>query len=80
MDINAAALASIRQLNGLSQAELARRSGVSQGYISELESGTKSQSGPATIKKLADALSVPIGALAAVRVHPNVATDAEAVS
>ena len=72
MDVNGAALSSIRQLNGKSQFQLSKDSGVSQGFISELESGTKKQARAATIKKLADALSVPVAALATVRVHPNV--------
>lgn len=80
MDLNAAALTSFRQLNGLSQAELARRSKVSQGFISELESGTKTQASPAIIKKLADALNIPLAAIAAVRVHPKVVAAAKAAS
>lgn len=64
MLLNREALISIRLLSGFSQAELGRRSGVSQGHISELEKeGTTKQAGPATIKKLADALGVPMGAL-----------------
>ena len=64
MLLNREALFTIRVLSGFSQAELARRSGVSQGHISELEKdgGTKNAS-PATIKKLAEALGVPVGAL-----------------
>lgn len=65
MTLNPAALAAIRVLNGLSQAELSRRAGVSQGHISELERGDKKAS-PKTIKKLADTLGVPMGALMTV--------------
>jgi len=62
--LNREALISMRLLAGFSQAELARRAGVSQGHISELEKeGTKKNAGPATIKKLAEALGVPVGAL-----------------
>lgn len=60
--LNPAALTSLRVLAGFSQAELARRSGLSQGHISELERGDK-DARPATIKKLATALSVPMPAL-----------------
>ena len=60
--MNPAALTAIRIYAGFSQAELARRSGVSQGHISELERGDKN-AGPRTIKKLAEALAVPMGAL-----------------
>lgn len=65
MQLNPATLMALRVLAGLSQAELARRSGVSQGHISELEKGDKKAS-PATIKKLADALAVPMPALISV--------------
>jgi transcriptional regulator with XRE-family HTH domain len=60
--MNPSCLAKIRFLAGYSQAELARRSGLSQGHISELERGEK-QARPATIKKLALALGVPIPSL-----------------
>lgn len=69
VDINPAALASIRQLSGMSQAELSRRTTdptVSQGHISRIEAGEK-QASPATIKALAEALGVPIAAIASVR-------------
>lgn len=65
MQMNPATLAALRVLAGLSQAELARRSGVSQGHISELERGDKNAS-PKTIKKLAEALAVPMPALMTV--------------
>lgn len=60
--LNPTALTSLRFLAGYSQAELARRSGLSQGHISELERGDK-EARPATIKKLATALGVPMPAL-----------------
>lgn len=60
--LNPASLAALRIFAGLSQAELARRSGLSQGHISELERGGK-DARPATIKKLAQALAVPMPAL-----------------
>jgi transcriptional regulator with XRE-family HTH domain len=63
--MNPAALTAMRVLGGLSQAELSRRSGVSQGHISELERGDKNAS-PATIKKLAVAMAVPMAALMTV--------------
>lgn len=65
VQLNPAALAALRVMAGLSQSELARRSGVSQGHISDIEGGSKKAS-PATIKKLADALSVPMPALLSV--------------
>ena len=63
--MNPATLTAMRVLAGFSQAELARRSGVSQGHISELEAGDKKAS-PKTIKRLADALAVPMPALLSV--------------
>ena len=65
MEINRVALAELRKLSGLSQAELARRGRFSQGYISELEKGTK-QPSPAMVKRLAGVLGVDI---AAIRSH-----------
>jgi transcriptional regulator with XRE-family HTH domain len=62
MQIQPVALAVIRTLAGLSQAKLSEKSGVSQGYISGIESGDKKAS-PEMIKKLADALGVPIASL-----------------
>lgn len=62
MQMNPATLMAIRVLAGYSQAELARRSGVSQGHISQLEAGIKKAT-PRTIKKLAAALAVPMPAL-----------------
>lgn len=60
--LNPAALNAQRVLAGFSQTELARRSGLSQGHISELERGDK-QARPATIMKLATALAVPMPTL-----------------
>lgn len=62
MHINPITLAVVRTLAGYSQAELSRRSGVSQGHISGIESGDKAAS-PSMILKLADALGAPIAAL-----------------
>lgn len=63
MRINPAALKSLREMSGLSQVDLAGRAGVSQRMISALEAGER-QARPATIKKLAVALGVPIPAIA----------------
>jgi len=64
MEINPAALKAIRERSGLSQSELARQTGLGQGYISALESGARKGS-PASIKTLADALVVPTTAICA---------------
>lgn len=63
--MNPATLTALRILAGYSQAELARQADMSQGHISELERGDK-VARPETIKKLAEALKVPMPALLAV--------------
>ena len=62
VDLNPVALRTIRELAGFSQAELARRTGISQGHISQLESGQK-RPRPQTVRLLADHLGVPLGSL-----------------
>lgn len=62
MELNRSSLTTIRKLSGLSQAELARRSRVSQGHISGIEAGDKKAS-PKTIVALAEAMGVPVAAL-----------------
>jgi len=52
-----------RKVQGLSQLELAKRAKVAQGYISDLEAGTKKNPGIAVLKRLASALGVPVAAL-----------------
>ncbi|PKM78123.1 MAG: XRE family transcriptional regulator [Firmicutes bacterium HGW-Firmicutes-15] len=51
-----------RELKGWSQSCLARKSGVSQTYISELEAG-KWTPNLSILRKLASALGVPVSAL-----------------
>lgn len=48
-----------RDKQGWSQSELARRSGVSQGYISQIEAGTRRPSLQALVK-LRDALGLSV--------------------
>ena len=50
----------LREQRGLSQAALAKRSGVAQGYISEVEAGQKKNPGVETLRKIAKALGVPV--------------------
>lgn len=64
MRINPAAFRTIRELAGFSQSELARRAGISQGHISQIEAGQK-RPRPATLRRLADTLGVPLGSLLA---------------
>lgn len=53
-------LRSLRKWRGMTQAELAAKSGINQGYISELESGSKPGTAE-TLAKLSAALSLPQG-------------------
>ena len=54
------ALKRLREDKGLSQAALAKLSGVAQGYISQMEAGEKKNPGIETLKKIARALGVPV--------------------
>lgn len=65
MQINGPALTAIRERSGLSQLALAKSAGITQGRISELESGSGGVR-PDTVKKLAEALAVPAVAFLAV--------------
>jgi transcriptional regulator with XRE-family HTH domain len=47
-----------RRAAGLTQAELAERSGVAQSTIAQIEGGARPNPHPGTLKKLAEALSV----------------------
>lgn len=64
VQLNPAVLRTLRETSGLSQSELSRETGLSQGHISAMERGT-TEPGLPTIKKLADALRVPLSALCA---------------
>jgi transcriptional regulator with XRE-family HTH domain len=53
----------LREAQSMSQLELAQKSGVAQGYLSELEAGTKGNPGLEVLKKLAKALGCDVGDL-----------------
>ena len=55
-------LKDLRIESNLSQAELAERSGISQGYLSSLERGEKQPTLP-VLKRLASALGISVAAL-----------------
>lgn len=63
MQLNTEALKALRQTGGDSQKTLAARAGISEYALNLIELG-KSKPRDSTIKKLADALGVPVGALA----------------
>jgi transcriptional regulator with XRE-family HTH domain len=53
----------LREVNGLTQVELAKKVGVTQSYIAQLESGRKISPSLEMLKKLAKALDVPVATL-----------------
>jgi len=50
----------LREAQGITQAVLAKRAKVTQGYISQLEAGTKTEIGARVAVRLAKALGVPV--------------------
>lgn len=65
MQLNIEALKALRETSGDSQKSLAVRAGISEYALNLIEVG-KSKPRNSTIKKLADALGVSVGAIAAV--------------
>jgi len=55
----------LRKARNMTQAELAKKAGVTQGYISRLEAGTKTALGARVALRLADALGVSMEELLA---------------
>ncbi len=53
-------LKALRTWRGLTQADLAKRAGINQGYLSELENLSKSGSSE-TLERLASELAIPKG-------------------
>jgi transcriptional regulator with XRE-family HTH domain len=49
-----------REALGLTQAQLAKKAGVTEAYISMLESGVRKNPSLPTLKKIARALGVPL--------------------
>jgi transcriptional regulator with XRE-family HTH domain len=50
----------LRQARDLTQEQLAKRAGISQAYLSQLEAGEKKYPSLPTLKKLAKALDVTV--------------------
>lgn len=50
----------LREAQGLTQAQLAKRAKVTQGYISQLEAGERQDIGAKLAVRLAKALGVPL--------------------
>jgi transcriptional regulator with XRE-family HTH domain len=53
----------LREAQGMTQEQLARRAGLKQPYVSQLEKGTKKNPSLPALKKIAKALGVPVGEL-----------------
>ena len=53
----------IREARGLTQAELAKKARMTQGFISQVESGVRKSPGVLHFQRLAKALKVPVGEL-----------------
>ena len=53
----------IRQAKGLTQVQLAKRAKIPQGYIAEIENGTKTNPSLDVLRRLAKALKVTVGEL-----------------
>jgi transcriptional regulator with XRE-family HTH domain len=47
----------VRNWRGLTQAEVAEKSGLTQGYLSDLEAG-KREGTPQTLRKIAEAMGI----------------------
>jgi transcriptional regulator with XRE-family HTH domain len=73
MQSKPAAIRILREAKGHSQSSLAREAGVSQPTVARLEDGP-AETYPPTVKKLADALGVPIAAIATSDVPEAVAS------
>jgi transcriptional regulator with XRE-family HTH domain len=55
-----ATIRKLRERQNMTQAELAKKVKVTQGYISQLEAGTKKELGAKVALRLAGALGVPV--------------------
>ena len=64
-------LSEARKARGWLQAELARRSGLSQSLISQIESGARKNPGINTISSLEDSLGVAHGSLSMPAPRPK---------
>ena len=56
-------LKTLREANGLTQTDLARKAKVTQAYIAQLEAGVKKNPSLVTLGRIAKALKVKVGDL-----------------
>lgn len=78
--INGDSLKRWREQAGHTQASLARQAGISQGHISDLEAGKKTDVLPTTAKRLADAISTGLTSPARCRIADITVEDQEVAS
>jgi transcriptional regulator with XRE-family HTH domain len=50
----------VREEQGLTQRDLARKAGITQGYVAQLEMGIRKNPSIETLRRLAKALGVPV--------------------
>ena len=70
--VNGKAVRSIREAVGISQKTLAERAGVKQGTMAGVELGNHGMS-PEKMRRVADALGVPLDAISSVTPEPEAA-------
>lgn len=58
-EVNGDAIREERMQAGMSRTELAHLAGISPRYVAHLENGTRRHMGPASFKRLRDALNTP---------------------
>lgn len=76
---NGAAIRAIREPLGIRQFELAELAGISKSHLNKIEQGVE-QPGNATVRKIADALGVPLAAITYPAPEPEpVTSEPEAV-
>lgn len=63
--MNATLIRETRKAKGMTQEQLAQAAGISQNYLSQLESGTRTSTSLDTLKALAAALGITTDALLA---------------
>lgn len=80
MRINADSLKRLREQAGHTQASLAREAGISQGHISDLEAGVKTNVLPTTAKRLVEAISSGMTSPAKCRIADITLPDDEEVA
>lgn len=66
MGINTAALASLREKDGQTKAQLAARVGISPQYYGDIEAGRRGAK-PDVLRRIAVALNVPLSAIEGAR-------------